>query len=93
MIAAIPLVAKAELAQSYMHQARMMRRWGLGRSRREGWEFSGWVLFMDGDMIQELREGRGRVRAVRELPYGRWGLVTHARGHGMERGISCLWRR
>ena len=66
----MPLVAKAELAQSYMHQARMMRRWGGGRSWREGWEFSGWVLFMDGDMIQEFRGswGRGEVGAG----YGRF---------------------
>ena len=42
-----------------MHQARMMRRWGLGRSRREGWEFCGWVLFMDGGMIQEIMGGKG----------------------------------
>ena len=31
-MAATPDVANAELAQSYMHQARMIRRWLLGRS-------------------------------------------------------------
>ena len=32
MMAATPLVAKAELAKSYMHQPRMIRRWPTGRS-------------------------------------------------------------
>ncbi len=32
MMAATPLVVNAELAQSYIHHARMIRRWRIGRS-------------------------------------------------------------
>ena len=89
MIAATPLVAKAELAQSYMHQARMIRRWPTGRSPTVVVVVTGGSPLRDYHRHEHLCRAETGVVPDVQLAFGgpRWPAVQEhvgAQGHGDE---------